>query len=253
MTTKGTTRTALITGGGSGMGEATAKRFASDGMAVGILDINEEAAKRVADEINQSGGKALALKADVSNRAQVDAAAATLRKEFGPITVLVNNAAMEGFCTFEEITEESWDKMMDVNLKSVMLLSQAVLPDMKAANWGRIINISAYGAQLSVAGMAHYFASKGGMMALTRAQAADLGPFGITVNSVSPGFIDTPMARRAIEGGKFPVEPEVIYGAYPIARLGKPEEIAAAVAYFASEDAGYVTAQLLGVNGGAAV
>ena len=253
MTTKETSRVALITGAGSGMGEATAKRFSRDGMAVGVLDINDEAANRVANEINQAGGKALALKADVSNRADIDAATATLRKEFGPITVLVNNAAMEGFCTFEEITEESWDKMMAVNLKSVMLLSQAVLPDMKEAAWGRIINISAYGAQLSVAGMAHYFASKGGVIALTRAQAGDLGPFGITVNSVSPGFIDTPMARRAIDGGMFPVAPEVIYGAYPIARLGKPEEIAAACAYFASEDAGYVTAQLLGVNGGAAV
>jgi len=235
------------------MGEATSLRFARDGMAVGVLDIDGAAAGRVAGAISGAGGRAVALQADVSDRQQVAAAVAQMRAALGPVTVLVNNAAVEEFCPFSEITEENWDRIIDVNLKGVYIVTQAVLADMEAAGWGRIVNISGYGAQISSPNMSHYFASKGGMISLTRGLAAELGPKGITVNSVSPGFIDTPMARRAIQGGKFPVAPEVIYGAYPIPRLGKPEEIAAACAFFVSEEAGYVTAQLLGVNGGAAV
>jgi NAD(P)-dependent dehydrogenase (short-subunit alcohol dehydrogenase family) len=248
-----TQRVALVTGAGSGMGEATAKRFAQDGMAVGALDINAEAAQRVADVIKDAGGRALALTADVSSTEQCNAAAATLRAAFGGITVLVNNAAIEDFGPFESITERRWDRVIEVNLKSIYILTQAVVADMIAAKWGRIINISALGAQLSTPNMSHYYAAKGGVISLTRALAADLGPKGVTVNSVSPGFIDTPMSRRAIADGLFPVAPEVIYGAYPVPRLGTAEEIAHACAFFASEQAGYVTAQLLGVNGGAAV
>jgi NAD(P)-dependent dehydrogenase (short-subunit alcohol dehydrogenase family) len=246
-------RVALVTGGGSGMGEATSKRFAQDGMAVGVLDIDFGAASRVADEIAASGGRAIALEADVSCKAQIDAAVAKLRAAFGPITVLVNNAAVEGFGAFEEITEDAWDRIIAVNLKSVFFVTQAVVRDMVDAGWGRVVNISALGAQIATPNMSRYYASKGGVISLTRALAADLGPKGVTVNSVSPGFIDTPMAQRAIRDGRFPVAPEVITGAYPIARMGRPEEIAHACAFFASEGAGYVTGQLLGVNGGAAV
>jgi NAD(P)-dependent dehydrogenase (short-subunit alcohol dehydrogenase family) len=253
MTANKTTRVALVTGGGSGMGQATSLRFARDGMAVGVLDINEDAAAAVAAQIRQAGGRALALQADVSDKAQVAAAVARLREELGPVAVLVNNAAIEEFCPFSEITEGSWDRHLAVNLKSLYIVTQAVLPDMEAAGWGRIINISGFGAQLSAPNMAHYFASKGGVISLTRGLAAEMGAKGITVNSVSPGFIDTPMSRRAIAGGKFPVAPEVIYGAYPIPRMGRPEEIAAACAFLASDDAGYITAQTLGVNGGASV
>ncbi len=243
-------RVALVTGGGSGMGAATCERFARDGMAVGVLDINREGAEAVARGINASGGRALALEASIADNAQVSSAVDTLRTSLGPVTVLVNNAAMEGFCPFMDITEEQLDRMFDVNLKGIFFVSQAVIPDMQAAAWGRIVNISAYGAQLVEGYMGHYYASKGGVIALTRSMAAELGPLGITVNSVSPGFIDTPMARRAIDSGDL-ADPSVIYNRYPIARLGRPEEIAAACAYFASDDAGYVTAQLLGVNGGA--
>jgi NAD(P)-dependent dehydrogenase (short-subunit alcohol dehydrogenase family) len=141
---------------------------------------------------------------------------------------------------------------MAVNLKGAYILIQTALPDMIAAGWGRIINISAIGAQIGAPNMALYTATKGGIIAMTRSMAVELGPKGITVNSVSPGFIDTPMARRAIDGDKFPVPYEQILASYPIPRLGRPEEIAAACAFFASEDAGYITGQLLGVNGGAA-
>ncbi len=243
-------RVALVTGGGSGMGAATCERFARDGMAVGVLDINIEGARDVAGKINAAGGRALAVEANIADRTAVNSAVDSLREHFGPVTVLVNNAALEGFCPFADLTEEQIDRMFAVNLKGIFIMTQAVLPDMEAAGWGRIVNISAYGAQLVEGYMSHYYASKGGVISLTRSMAAEFGPKGITVNSVSPGFIDTPMARRAIESGDL-ADPSVIYKAYPIQRLGKPEEIAAACAYFASEDAAYVTAQLLGVNGGA--
>ncbi len=253
MSRESCTKIVLVTGAGSGIGEATAKRFAKDGMAVGVLDISIDSATRVANAINASGGKAVALQADVANRDQIAAAVAKLREAFGPITILINNAAAEDFCPFNEITEENWDRVFRVNVKGIYFVTQAVLPDMENTGWGRIVNIAAYGAQLCEPNMSHYYASKGGVISLTRGLAAEFGRKGITVNSVSPGFIDTPMARRAIEGGKLPIKAEDIYGRYPIPRLGKPEEIAAACAFFASDDAGYITAQLLGVNGGAAV
>jgi NAD(P)-dependent dehydrogenase (short-subunit alcohol dehydrogenase family) len=245
-------RTALVTGAGSGMGKATALRLSREGRSVGVHDIDEAAATAVAAEVAERGGKAMALVADVSDRAQVNAAVGRLRSGFGPVTILVNNAAVENFCPFSEITEDNWDRLMAVNLKGCYILVQSVLPDMLAAGWGRIVNLSAIGAQIGAPNMVHYTATKGGLIAMTRSLAVELGPKGITVNSVSPGFIDTPMARRAIDGDKFPVHYEQILASYPIPRLGTAKEIAAACTFFASEDAGYITGQLLGVNGGAA-
>lgn len=246
-------RVALVTGAGAGMGEATALRLAADGMAVGVLDIDGEAAERVAAAIRDAGGKALALHASITDPAQVTSALADLRGHFGPITVLVNNAGIEGFTPFHRIEEGELDRLIDVNLKGTFRVTQAVLPDMVAEKWGRIINLSALGAQTGAPNMVHYTATKGAVIAMTRSLAMELGRRGITVNSVSPGFIDTPMARRAIDGDLFPVPHEQILAGYAIPRLGKPEEIAAAVAYFASEGAGYTTGQVLSVNGGAAV
>ena len=246
-------RVALVTGGASGMGKATSLRLAREGCRVAIVDIDEAGAQRVAGQIGKAGGTALAVEADVSNPARIAAALARIRSELGPVTILVNNAAVENFCPFLEIDEANWDRIMDVNLKGVFLLTQAVLPDMLEAGWGRIVNVSAYGAQIGATEMAHYTASKGGMISMTRSLAVELGPRGITVNSVSPGFIDTPMARRAIEQSRFDIPAEQLVAGYPIPRLGKPDEIAAACCFLASEDAGYITGQLLGVNGGAAM
>ncbi|MDE2403097.1 MAG: SDR family oxidoreductase [Sphingomonadales bacterium] len=246
-------RIALVTGGASGMGEAASLRLAQEGRPVAILDVDGPGAERVARQIVDAGGKALALQADISRKDQVDAAVAQVRQKLGPVTILVNNAATENFCPFADISEANWDRIMAVNLKGVFLPAQAVLPDMVAAGWGRIVNISAYGAQIGAAEMAHYTASKGGVISLTRSLAIELGGKGITVNSVSPGFIDTPMARRVIEGGKFSIPAEQLVAGYPIPRLGRPEEIAAACCFLASEDAGYITGQVLGVNGGAAM
>lgn len=245
-------RTAIVTGGASGMGRATALRFARDGRAVGVFDIDGEGAEAVAAEIVAAGGKAIALDADLGERGQIEAAVAETRARLGPITIVVNNAALESFAPVNEVREADWDRLMAVNLKGAFILAQAALPDMVAAGWGRVINISAFGAQIGAPNMALYTATKGGLISMTRSMAVELGRHGITVNSVSPGFIDTPMSRRAIDGDLFPVPYEQIIATYPIPRLGLPEEIAAAVAFFASEEAGYVTGQLLGVNGGTA-
>ncbi|HET8711931.1 MAG TPA: SDR family NAD(P)-dependent oxidoreductase [Spongiibacteraceae bacterium] len=246
-------RVALVTGGGVGMGAATCIRFARDGMRVGVLDINGDAAEATAKKINEAGGRAFAVVADVSDRAQIESAVAKVRSTLGPITVLVNNAGIENFSAFEQIKDDVWDRLMDVNLKGAYMVTQTVLPDMLECGWGRIINIASFAAQLGAPTMVHYSATKGGTIAMTRSLALELGRRGITVNSISPGFIDTPMARRAIDGGKFPLPLEDMLKSYPIPRLGLPEEIAAACAFFASEDAGYITGQLLGVNGGTAV
>ncbi|MFM6831493.1 MAG: SDR family NAD(P)-dependent oxidoreductase [Novosphingobium sp.] len=246
-------RVALVTGGAAGMGRATSIKLAADGHAVGIIDVDFDGAKSVADAIVASGGRALAVKADIGERAAVEQAIAQVRETLGPITILVNNAAIENFTALEDLDDATWDRLMAINLRGAYVAAQSVLPDMTAAGWGRIINVSGFGAQIGAPNMALYTASKGGIISMTRSLAIELGPRGITVNSVSPGFIDTPMARRAIDGGLFPVPYEQIIATYPIPRLGQPEDIAAACAFFASDAAGYITGQVLGVNGGAAM
>jgi NAD(P)-dependent dehydrogenase (short-subunit alcohol dehydrogenase family) len=248
-----TKRTALVTGAGDphGMGAAIARNFARGGMKVAVLDILADGARQVAASIVAEGGECIAVPADVTDRSQVGTAIAAVRDAFGPIEVLVNNAAIEGWARFEDLTDELWDKTMAVNLKGAFIVTQTVQPDMEAAGWGRIVNVSALGGQMGgVFDMAHYNASKGGMITFTKSLAIGLGAKGITVNTVSPGFIDTPMARRAIETNAFPIDHREILKSYPIPRLGTAEDIAAAVAFFASEGAGYITNQVLGVNGG---
>ena len=245
-----TGRTALVTGGGAGIGAATCERLARDGCAVGILGSRAQNVNAVSAAISAAGGRAIPLLADVSDRGQVGAALESLRAAYGPVSILVNNAGIEQFMPFADIDESAWDNVMQVNLKGAYLVTQAVLPDMVAAGWGRIINLTALGAQIGAANMAHYTASKGGLEAMTRSLAVELGPKGITVNAVSPGFVLTPMSQRAIDGNLFPVPYEQIVATYPIPRVGKAEEVAAAIAFFASEEAGYITGQLLGVNGG---
>jgi 2-hydroxycyclohexanecarboxyl-CoA dehydrogenase len=197
--------------------------------------------------------RAVPVLADVADRRQVERAAQEVRDALGPITVLVNNAGIEEFTPFPQIDDDAWDRVMGANLKGVYQVTQIVLPDMLAAGWGRIVNLTALGSQIGAANMVHYTASKGGVTAMTRSMAVEFGPKGITVNEISPGFILTPMAQRAIDGDLFPVPYEEIVATYPIPRVGHPDEAAAAIAFFVSDDAGYVTGQTLGVNGGAAM
>ena len=242
-------KNAIVTGAGSGLGQATAKRLARDGAAVAVWDIDEAGARRTIDDIVAAGGRAVASRVDVSSRAQIDAGVQHAHAELGPVTILVNNAGMTGFVPFLEITEEAWDRMMMVNLKSMFMAAQAVLPDMLAAGWGRIINISSSSAQSGATRMAHYASSKGGVIAFTKSLAVEFAAQGITVNNVPPGFVDTPMLRASdalISAGSI----EKTAASSPMKRAGRPEDIAAACAFLASEDAGYITGHTLSVNGG---
>ena len=242
-------KNAIVTGAGSGLGQATAKRLAREGIAVAVWDIDEAGAQRTVDDIVAAGGRAIASRVDVSSRVQIDAGLKRAHAELGPVNILVNNAGMTGFVPFLEITEEAWDRMMMVNLKSMFMVAQAVLPDMLAAGWGRIINISSSSAQSGAARMAHYASSKGGVIAFTKSLAMEFAAQGITVNNVPPGFVDTPMLRASdalISAGSI----EKTAASSPMKRAGRPEDIAAACAFLASEDAGYITGHTLSVNGG---
>src|ERR1700741_4308309 len=181
------TKTALVTGAAAGIGRACARKLASEGIAVGVLDLNLEDCERTVAEIKAAGGQALALKADITQRGEVVAAVAKLREAFGPVTIVVNNAGMTGFVPFKEITDQQWDRMMEVNLKGNFIVPQVVLPDMEAAKWGRIINLSSSSAQTGAINMAAYSSSKGEIITLTRSLAQELGPLGLIVNNTPPG------------------------------------------------------------------
>jgi 2-hydroxycyclohexanecarboxyl-CoA dehydrogenase len=239
-------KNAIVTGAASGIGLAAARRLAKEGASVAIWDVNEAGAQAAAAELNQAGHRAIASRVDVSKRADVDAAVAAARAKLGPVTILVNNAGISDFRPFMEMTEEMWDRIMSINLKSVLLCTQAVLPDMLAASWGRVVNVSSSSAQTGSSRMVAYAASKGGVIGFTKALAQELAAKGITVNNVPPGFIDTPMMRAA----DLPHSVEQIAAASPMKRPGRPEDMAAAIAFLASDDASYITGHTLSVNGG---
>jgi 2-hydroxycyclohexanecarboxyl-CoA dehydrogenase len=232
----GNMKTAVVTGGGSGIGHAVAQRLRADGLDVATLDLRPSEAE-------------LAFTADVTDRSQVDAALAAIRTQLGPVTVLVNAAGLDGFKRFANITFEDWRRVIDVNLNGVFHTIQAVLPDMVEAGWGRIVNISSSSTHSGAPYMSHYVAAKSAVNGLTKSLALEYGPSGITVNAVPPGFIDTPMLRAAEQNG-FLGNIEETIARTPVRRMGKPEDIAAACAFLISEEAGYITGQILGVNGG---
>jgi 2-hydroxycyclohexanecarboxyl-CoA dehydrogenase len=241
-------KNAVVTGGASGIGLATSQRLARDGAAVAIWDVNEADAQRAAAELVAKGARAIACRVDVSQRAQIKAGLERVHAELGPVQILVNNAGITDFTPFLEVTEEGWDRIMSVNLKSMLLCTQTVLPDMLAAGWGRVINISSSSAQSGSARMTTYAASKGGVIAFTKSLALELAASGVTVNNIPPGFVDTPMLRASDRPGGVAVA--AVAASSPMKRPGRPEDIAAACAFLASEDAGYITGQTLSVNGG---
>jgi NAD(P)-dependent dehydrogenase (short-subunit alcohol dehydrogenase family) len=242
-------RIAVVTGGASGMGRGIALRLAADGNAVAVLDLDGDAAAATAKDIEAAGGKALGAAVDVSDRAAVDAAMDRVRAELGPIGIVVTSAGFDTFESFTDITSELWTRMLEVNLTGTFHCIQSAIPDMIDAGWGRIVTISSSSAQSGANRMAHYVASKGGVIGLTKALAVEYAPRGITVNTIPPGFIDTPMARRAEARGDLP-SIDAVAARTPVRRAGTPEDIAAACAFLCSEEAGYVTGQALNVNGG---
>lgn len=242
-------KVALVTGAAAGIGAAISRRLAREGIAVGVLDINLGDASKVAEEIVAAGGKAIALQASIADRSEVETAVAKLRSELGPITILVNNAGISSWVPFEEVTDELWDRTMEINLKGTFIVTQVVLPDMKAAKWGRVVNISSSSAQSGAPHMTHYSASKGGVIAFTKTLALELGPLGITVNNIPPASISGTVMYEATKH-QMPTPPEELAKMLPVRRLGEPEDIANACSWLVSEDTGYVTGQTIGVNGG---
>jgi len=228
-------KNAIVTGGGSGIGQAVANRLRADGLNVAILDLTPS------DET-------YSYTADVTDRAAVDAALDEIREVLGPVTVLVNAAGLERFKRFTDIEFSDWQRVIDVNLNGVFHCVQAVLPDMIEAGWGRIVNISSSSTHSGQPYMAPYVAAKSAVNGLTKSLALEYGPSGITVNAVPPGFIDTPMLRKSEERGFVVVQKNI--DSTPVRRIGRPEDIAAACAFLISEEAGYITGQILGVNGG---
>jgi len=244
-------RVAIVTGAGSGIGRAIASRLAEDGFPVVVLDLDQRAADTVTAELSDRGFEAESYGGvDVSDRAQVEAAVDRVRTEFGPPLVLVNNAGIPGFREFMKITDEKWNRIMEVNLNGPFYFSQAVVPDMVAAGWGRIVNISSSSAQSGQQYMVHYVTSKAGLIGFTKALALELGPSGITVNTIPPGFVDTPMLRGSEKRGLLGGTVDETAERTPVRRAGTPEDIAHACSFLVSDGASYVTGQVIGVNGG---
>lgn len=237
-------KVAVVTGAGSGIGRAVAARLAEDQAAVAVWDINAAGAAETAKSITDAGGRAIAITADCSDEAAIRQAAAKTRAELGPVSILVNNAGITGFVPYLTLSIEDWDRMIRVNLRGPHLCCREMIPDMLAAKWGRIINITSSSVQTGAPAMAHYVASKGGLLGLTKALAIEYAATGITVNMVPPGFIDTPMLRSS------PVDIEAFAATLPMKRFGLPADIAAACAYLASEEANYLTGQTISTNGG---
>ena len=243
-------KVAVVTGGASGIGLGIAERLGRDGAKVAVFDLNTGAAEEAADKITASGGTAVGLGVDVADRDQIEAAVDTVHAQFGPVAILVNNAGMEGFQPFLKITPETWERLLAVNLTGTFHCCQVIIPDMLAAGWGRIINISSSSTHSGQPLMAHYVASKSGVVGLTKSLALEFGPGGLTVNTIPPGFIDTPMTRRNEAKGRFGGSVESIAAVTPVRRAGRPEDVAATCAFLVSDEAGYITGQIIGVNGG---
>jgi 3-oxoacyl-[acyl-carrier protein] reductase len=244
-------RVALVTGAAQGIGAAVATRLAKDGAAVGVLDLQPDAARAVADEIAAAGGRAIGLGADVSKREQVQAAVDQLAREFGGLHILVNNAGVLRDNLLFKMSDDDWTIVMDVHVRGAFLCSQIAQKHMVEAQYGRIICMSSTSA-LGNRGQANYSTAKAGLQGLTKTLAIELGPFGVTANAIAPGFIETAMTKATAERIGMTIEQmrEATASVVPVRRGGLPDDIANAVAFFAAEESGYVTGQVLYVDGG---
>ena len=246
--TGGTSRVAIVTGGASGIGLGIGRQLASDGHAVALFDLDGDAAEAAAEGLRASGATAVGVPVDVADRAAVDAGVARVRDEMGPIGILVTSAGIESFQAILDVTPESWDRIIAVNLTGTFTCVQEAVKDMLPAKWGRIVTISSQSAQSGAPNMTHYSASKGGVISLTRALSVELARSGIVSNTIAPSVVDTPMARHAAEEGNFPGI-DVIAPHIPLGRAATPADIAEGVRFLCAEDV-YMTGQILAVNGG---
>ncbi|MET0364225.1 MAG: 3-oxoacyl-ACP reductase FabG [Sphingobium sp.] len=242
-------RVVVVTGGASGIGLGVTQLFARKGHPVAMLDIQDAALEKEGDALRAEGATILARNVDVSSREEVEEAYAAIRQKLGPIAIVVANAGISHGIPFTDVTAPIWQRMIDINLTGVFHTVQAALPDMIEAQWGRVITISSHAAQSGAADRAHYAAAKAGVIGLTRALAREYAAQGITVNTIPPSVVATPMAEQGIAAGTFPPL-EVIAQHIPIPRPGTPHDIAAACEYLASDGASYVTGVVLPVNGG---
>jgi 2-hydroxycyclohexanecarboxyl-CoA dehydrogenase len=242
--------TAIVTGGASGIGLACAEALAERGTKVALFDIQQDHLDREVERLRAGGADVAGYRVDVSSRQQIDDAVAAVREELGPILILVNSAGIEQFGKFSSIDDELWDRVMAINLRGPFMCSQAVLPDMRAAGWGRIVHISSSSAQSGQPYMAAYVSSKAGLIGLTKSMALELGPRGITVNTIPPGMIVTPMVDRAVAEGRFTDPLEHFASITPVRRAGEPADIANAAVFLCADESSYITGQVIGVNGG---
>jgi 2-hydroxycyclohexanecarboxyl-CoA dehydrogenase len=240
----------VVTGGASGLGLAICGHLARQDRRVVVLDRDPDAAEQAAERLRAAGAGAVGAAADVSDRAAVDTAFAAVRAELGPIEILVTSAAVASFVPFEEITLDDWQRTIAVNLTGTFNCLQAAIPDMVAAGWGRIVTISSAAGQTGSMRQGHYSASKGGVIALTKAVALEYAAKGITANTIPPFTADTPMLRAAQESRHLPGT-DVLARMVPAGRLGTGDDIAATCAFLCSDAASYITGQVIGVNGGA--
>lgn len=244
-------RTAIVTGAARGIGAAVARRLAADGFDVGVLDLDAAPCADTVDDILAQGGRALALGADVADEASVEAAVARCADELGPPVVLVNNAGILRDDLLFRMSADTWDAVINVHLRGAFLMTRACQRFMTEATWGRIVSMSSISG-LGNRGQANYSAAKAGIEGFTRTVAIELGPFGVTANAIAPGYINTEMVRQTAERVGTPLDDFIaaIAAEVPVRRMGQPDDIAAAVAFFVRDDASFVTGQTLYVSGG---
>jgi 3-oxoacyl-[acyl-carrier protein] reductase len=244
-------RVAIVTGAARGIGAATAIRLAAEGRAVAVLDLDESACKDTVQQITAAGGRAIAVGADVSDEAQVEAAVAKVAEELGAPTILVNNAGVLRDNLLFKMSASDWDTVMNVHLRGAFLMTRAVQKHMVDAKFGRVVNLSSSSA-LGNRGQVNYSAAKAGMQGFTKTLAFELGKFGVTANAVAPGFIATDMtaATAARVGMGFEEFQAAAATQIPVQRVGRPDDVAGAIAFFTGDDAGFVSGQVLYVAGG---